>query len=221
LLDKNKLQDVQNLFFNFVNSQIDVSIIEDLLRDLHNRFHYFDLTKNALNLFRGATSHIDMSKNKDVDNKIDQLLIISHNKIKQDIKKYQQKNTSSHTTLHAKQNLTKQKSEQYARKDLEEKIKKVFPEDYNAAALLEYIWCRDTLGFKIYIKELMDIPKEKAAIMNSLCQLASSSSKQKPLPTILEVEEESDFGPWEQDEVDIKLFNLQLAGDEEVKLSDA
>ncbi|WP_106874038.1 hypothetical protein [Candidatus Phycorickettsia trachydisci] len=227
LISINKTQDTQNLFLNFVNSQIKGSITEDLLRDLNGKLSSFGFAKTVLNIFKNATCHIDMAKDKEFYSKIDQLLIIIHNKIKQDIKA-QQKKVSLHTKLYLQKNLNKQKSAKYIKKEMTTQIKDAFSEDYNVDDLLEYIWCQDTLGFKLYVKGLMEITGEKVEecnrwarveIISSLCKLAFPSDRKVPLPTIFEIDEESDFGPWEQKEVDIKLPNLQLTGDEDVKLS--
>jgi len=219
LLDSNKIQETQNLFLGFVNSQMKKSVADDLLRHLHGRLSSFGFVKNELDIFEEATSHVDMTKDKDFCHKIDQLLMIIYNNVKQDIKKYRQKKVQPNTKMHVQKSLTKQKSEECVKKELKKQIEFIFAKDYNEDELFEYIWYRDTLGLKIYVKWSIEINKkqseeynrlEKINFISNLCKLAFFQDKKTPLPTIYEVEEEEDYDINEQNTEDVNLSGLQL-----------
>lgn len=163
LLDKNKIQDAQNMFLNFINSQIRSPLAEGFLQDLHNKLPSFKFVKNDLDAFKEATSHIDMTKDKDFCEKIDQFLTTMQKQIKQNIKEYQHKKILSHTKLDMEGlSLVKQQSEEYTEKALKKQIKAIFPKDYNLSELFECILYHNNLRFKVYIEDLIESAQEES-----------------------------------------------------------
>lgn len=226
MLDKNKIQDAQNMFLNFINSQIRSPLVEGFVQDLHNKLPSFGFAKNELNVFKEATSHIDMTKDKDFCDKIDQLLTAMQEQTKQNIKTYQHKKILSNIKLDMEGlNLIKQQSEEYAEKALKKQIKAIFPKDYNLSELFECILYRNNLRFKVYIEDLIESSQEeskecgsKIDFIDNLQNLILSrqeKNKKDHLPTIFEAEEEKDpdFGPWDQkdDSIEVDLSGLNLA----------